>query len=382
MDNHSLSHLLYLGTCGTILALDTRYKSELKRAWTYKFGNIITSTFPCTFVCHKNYLFVGHECKLVALNAETGQLLWEKSLPSALINWLNYVDVCVVDNHVIAGYAGYVSSLSFDGTIVWTTPLPGWTSGVTTLMPSNIPSTVIVATAGHIWRLNSATGKIAWSNSLEGHGYSGASVCEVSGETGSYLVCGIAGYLVKIGNSGEKIGQSENLQGTGWYPVSLIHAFGMIYAFSGGVISCHDQNSLKRIWKNNMPNYGITFGGSIATYTTRITQTPLIILGFNSRVFAVNAKTGAIVWNSDFPGLRQFVSLMISTHNGEDVLWCAGCGNLVGLDPTHGTVVAKDNLSGLLYYEASLGTIITQQSQQSSNLLIWAVQRRTNKNSW
>jgi outer membrane protein assembly factor BamB len=78
---------------------------------------------------------------------------------------------------IFLGLKSQVTAISkFDGSIVWVTPLPGG-MGDTFVTVACDGEKVYAYTKGSIHCLDMLSGKLLWSNGLQGYGYGTACIC-------------------------------------------------------------------------------------------------------------------------------------------------------------------------------------------------------------
>ena len=235
----------------------------------------------------------------VALNTETGEVLWKKSVgapirtsPTAANGKIFFV---TTNSRLFCLSAA-------DGSEVWTfRGLPGKTSLISNVSPAVSGDTVVVPfTSGDVIAYRISEGKPAWVDSLV-RKRGGSSMGALSDPARPAIDKGV---VFAVGHSGKMVAMT---------------------AKSG-----------ERLWSQNVRG----------TQTPWVAGNTVFVVDINGKLMALTRDTGKIRWITDLPESSRWNGPVLAT----DKLWLTSAeGVLVGVDPKTGQIASQVDLDVPVY---------------------------------
>jgi len=118
----------------------------------------------------KRRFYIGTNCHVACIDAETGETVWQEtihqSLNSTLVSLLHYKDL------LFATCTGTAVCLTVEGKERWRNKISGLGEPAALALDPGVPGgQLLIAAAGKLFALSAEDGKLQWKNELPGLGY-------------------------------------------------------------------------------------------------------------------------------------------------------------------------------------------------------------------
>jgi outer membrane protein assembly factor BamB len=354
MFHHDLSHAGY----STSTAPRTN-----QTLWTYATGGAV-ETSPAVV---DDMVYIGSDDEEVyAMNATTGALVWNYTTSGMVLSSPAVADGKVfVDSQFYQpgpslGGGGFIMGKVYalnatTGALIWTNP-PTLTALYSS--PAVAAGIVYVAQGSDVFALNDSTGALVWNyftgNLIESSpavadgilyvGSEGKSVFALNASTGTY----VWSYA-----TGDKIDSSP----------TVVDGRVFVGSLDGKTYSLNATNGAL-MWEcatDSVPSYYLLVGASSPAVVDGIVY---VSSTFNQRAYALDASTGAVLWNSTIGGYvfssPAVVGGMVFFGSDDSKLYAldACTGALVWSYTTGGTVFSSPAVAdGVLYVGSDDGNV-------------------------
>lgn len=398
-----IKDLLFLGTHGNVLCLrqsDGVIEHTIDLPGS---GYDVVDVLP-----ENGLLFAGCNGKVYAINMKTFSIIWKNELPG-----MGYGQITLMTNTngrlaealegqppvLYVGSNGNVAALDQGtGATIWKTVLKGSWYRVVSMYHSR--GRLFAATNGECWMLDSLTGNVHWKNDLPGLGY--GSICltttclpdprlpgdfanaaaaalgrvvegiPVASTDGSVPVpiapapdvihlgtCGTAVTVTK--DTGAELGRLP-LPGSGWDVVALRYENGFMFMATNGRCFGLDGSTGRVVWEAPLKGFGLGLIGITTNRVLRLEDSvpkefeaqPVVFVGVNGRVAALDQFTGAELWRVELPSTGYNVVTLVYEQLK---LFAAVNGKCFALDPFTGAFLWKNELKGMGYEHICAATI-------------------------
>jgi len=321
--------VLYGMTNGHVFCMDALTG---KLIWTEKpcgQHGVFKSDICCLLISSDgNILYSAANGTLVAMNARTGQMIWHQD----------------VMREQFTGQFGSFTLVEFKGML-------------------------FLGNDGHVYAFHMLTGQLIWKNSLSGYGYfpvtlAAYTFCGHGSYASDIVFVGTGGYVLALDAATGFTRSHINLDGTGYKPVAfLIDAHNdLLYTATSGELRCFKGESLKQLWKSDLPGLGYSFGHSLKFYGD------YILIGMTGRLACLSRADGKLMWKTSLPGCGYDFVTLNEIRSHPHLMLCACNGKLYGVNLTDGKVEWKDGLKGLGYAQLTSSTTIADTDFNTSTL--------------
>jgi outer membrane protein assembly factor BamB len=267
-------------------------KPPFRKLWRFNERPLLE--FPPIYVAGKLY-FVNNNGTAYALDADTGKLLWERSIGRLNASSPAYSRHRLYIVNLVPGHIVKLDAKT--GKIIWKRSLPGRAES----SPVVIGRTVYFGCEdGKLYALSTGKGHVRWATSL------GGPVKSAPAYYGGRLYVGdYGGYMNAVdAKSGKLIWQSGSLgQGFGtsgqFYSTPAV-AFGRVYAGNNDDrVYSYDIKDGTLAWSYSTGGYAYS-GPTVST--TRHSPPTVYIGSFDGNVYALDAKDGSVRWSRSAGG--------------------------------------------------------------------------------
>ncbi len=267
-------------------------KPPFRKLWRFTERPLLE--FPPIYVGGKLY-FVNNNGTAYALDANTGELLWERSIGRLNASSPAYSRHRLYIVNLVPGHIVKLDAKT--GKIIWKRSLPGRAES----SPVVVGRTVYFGCEnGYLYALSTGKGHVRWATQL------GGPVKSAPAYYGGRLYVGdYGGYMNAVdAKTGRLIWQSGSLGqgfGTGgeFYSTPAV-AFGRVYAGNNDDrVYSYDIKDGTLAWSYSTGGYAYS-GPTVAT--TRHAPPTVYIGSFDGNVYALNAKNGSVRWSRSAGG--------------------------------------------------------------------------------
>ncbi|HKT82713.1 MAG TPA: PQQ-binding-like beta-propeller repeat protein [Solirubrobacterales bacterium] len=267
-------------------------KPPFRKLWRFTERPLLE--FPPIFVGGKLY-FVNNNGTAYALDADSGKLLWERSIGRLNASSPAYSRHRLYIVNLVPGHIVKLDAKT--GKIIWKRSLPGRAES----SPLVIGRTVYFGCEdGKLYALSTGKGHVRWATSL------GGPIKSAPAYYGGRLYVGdYGGYMNAVdAKSGKLIWQSGSLgQGFGtsgqFYSTPAV-AFGRVYAGNNDDrVYSYDISDGTLAWSYSTGGYAYS-GPTVST--TRHSPPTVYIGSFDGNVYALDAKDGHVRWSRSAGG--------------------------------------------------------------------------------
>lgn len=265
---------------------------------------------------------------LYALDAETGELLWDRPVEDA-------------PGPEHQRVYGYYSPAVADGTVYW--------AYQTRFGP---------ASSGLLVALDPATGESRWEAPLAGSTMSDGTPAVHDGRVyiGSQTADRVLAFDVA---TGARLWQSSAVLG-GWQDAAPMAADGRVFIGSGNGVIARDAETGADLWTYRSTGPSQVPGN--ATPSVPAVHEGSLYMGFpDGRVTALTADGGQVLWSTRLPGQPYRDGVLSSPAVSGDTLF-VGSNN--------GTVYGLDRLTGQPLWEYEIGTWVSSSPALSGNTMV------------
>lgn len=208
------------------------------------------------------YAFFG-KSGVVAFDLE-GNKLWQTSVgtESGRARWGSAASPILYEDIVIVNASDESEALigldKKTGEEKWKSQAGGYadTWGTPALATGRGGTEVVLAVPGEIWAINANTGKISWY----APGNNGATHSVVIAKDLVYSIGGgrgsSSGVAVRLGGKGEITEVAWNNDAAGRFASPIVYN-GHVYQISGGILSCFEANSGKKVFEKRLPENSV-----------------------------------------------------------------------------------------------------------------------------
>jgi outer membrane protein assembly factor BamB len=262
-------------------------KPPFRKLWRYTERPLLE--FPPVYVGGKLYA-VNNNGTAFALDADTGRVLWERSIGRLNASSPAYYRHRLYIVNLVPGHIVKLDART--GKTIWKRSLPGRAES----SPVVIDRTVYFGCEdGRLFALSTISGGTRWATSLGGPIKSAPAYYRGTLYVGDY-----GGYMNAVdAKTGELKWQSDSLgQGFGtsgaFYSTPAV-AFGRVYAGNNDTrVYSFDRRDGTIAWTYSTGGYGYS-GPTVAT--TRHSPPTVYIGSFDGNVYALDAKDGSVRWS-------------------------------------------------------------------------------------
>ena len=270
----------------------TGIKPPFRKLWRYTERPLLE--FPPIYVAGKLY-FVNNNGTAYALDADTGKVLWERSLGRLNASSPAYSKHRLYIVNLVPGHIVKLDAKT--GKIIWKHSLPGRAES----SPVVIGRTVYFGCEdGNLYALSTISGNVRWATQL------GGPVKSAPAYYGGTLYVGdYGGYMNAVdAKTGKLKWQSGSLgQGFGtsgqFYSTPAV-AFGRVYAGNNDDrVYSFDIKDGTLAWSYSTGGYAYS-GPTVST--TRHSPPTVYIGSFDGNIYALDAKDGSLRWSHSAGG--------------------------------------------------------------------------------
>lgn len=216
--------------------------------------------------------------------------------------------------------------------LLWTTPLPKYTSTVTTPLVNH--HSVYAGNMGYIYQLDYLTGRILAKNGLDGLGNN--EIRLASPPDASILVIGPHGYAVGLDPLTLTMLWGRSLPGAGYEVVSVLCANGSVYVGSNGYVYLLYPSD------GHMEEKKVLRGRGSAEVRVAMSRTlERLFIGINGYALGLDPIALATKWETS---LLDYGHEITSVIGGDRVAYAASNGRVYRLSESSGRVTHKDKL--------------------------------------
>jgi outer membrane protein assembly factor BamB len=267
-------------------------KPPFRKLWRFTERPLLE--FPPIYVGGKLYL-INNNGTAYALNADTGKVLWERSIGRLNASSPAYSRHRLYIVNLVPGHIVKLDAKT--GKIIWKRSLPGRAES----SPVVIGRTVYFGCEnGNLYALSTISGNVRWATQL------GGPVKSAPAYYGGRLYVGdYGGYMNAVdAKTGKLIWQTSSLgQGFGtsgeFYSTPAV-AFGRVYAGNNDDrVYSFDLKDGTLAWSYSTGGYAYS-GPTVATTAH---SPPTVYIGsFDGNIYALNAKNGSVRWSRSAGG--------------------------------------------------------------------------------
>jgi outer membrane protein assembly factor BamB len=267
-------------------------KPPFRKLWRFTDRPLLE--FPPIYVAGKLY-FINNNGTAFALDADTGKVLWERSIGRLNASSPAYYRHRLYIVNLVPGHIVKLDAKT--GKIIWKRSLPGRAES----SPVVIDRTVYFGCEdGKLYALSTGKGNVRWATSV------GGPVKSAPAYYGGRLYVGdYGGYMNAVdAKTGKLIWQSGSLgQGFGtsgqFYSTPAV-AFGRVYAGNNDDrVYSYDIKDGALAWSYSTGGYAYS-GPTVST--TRHSPPTVYIGSFDGNVYALDAKDGSVRWSRSAGG--------------------------------------------------------------------------------
>ncbi len=332
---------------------------------------------------------------------ETGNLLWQQPASTSsyymgtpvFFEQAGETWVALFHKVGTGGLASVTCWKAADGTQMWSTSLPGSSTGnvvhyaVPIFHEGYLYSMASVGTPATVWKVNALTGAVQQLADAPGWCPSGFAT------DGQYLYtkeCNSIGRAYKMDMStGAVVAQSPVLQYSNYdfgrvvYDQSAdrLYMFGLLASLTSAKLYCIDPADMTIVWEKSL-TLGQNVGApALDEENVYVTASDFTNTSVPVRLFAYNKVTGANAWSTEYITLPYAGGYQISNYVATTAgrLYVTGgfgspLGKVWAVDPTDGTVLQQLEYAYYLHAAAicrTYGSLIT--SDYSRAPMRWAV---------
>jgi outer membrane protein assembly factor BamB len=267
-------------------------KPPFHELWRYTGRPLLE--FPPIFVGGKLY-FVNNSGTAFALDADTGKVLWERSLGRLNASSPAYYRHRLYIVNLVPGHIVKLDAKT--GRVIWKRPLPGRAES----SPVVIDRTVYFGCEnGYLYALSTGKGQVRWATPL------GGAIKSAPAYYGGTLYVGdYGGYMNAVdAKTGRLKWQSGSLGpgfgGTGEFYSTPAVAYGRVYAGNNDSrVYSFDIRDGTLAWSYSTGGYAYS-GPTVAN--TRHSPPTVYIGSFDGNVYALDAKDGSVRWSRSAGG--------------------------------------------------------------------------------
>lgn len=262
-------------------------KPPFDKLWRYTNRPLLE--FPPIYVAGRLY-FVDNNANAFSLDADTGKVLWERSIGRLNASSPAYYRHRLYIVNLVPGHIVKLDAKT--GKVIWKRSLPGRAES----SPLVIDRTIYFGCEnGEMFALSTVNGNVRWSTSL------GGPIKAAPAYYGGKLFVGdYGGYMNAVdAKTGKVVWQSGSL-GPGFGAAGQFYstpavAFGRVYAGNNdGRIYSYDSGDGTLAWSYSTGGYAYS-GPTVAT--TRHSPPTVFIGSFDGNVYALDAKDGSLRWS-------------------------------------------------------------------------------------
>jgi len=262
-------------------------KPPFDKLWRYTNRPLLE--FPPIYVAGRLY-FVDNNANAFSLDADTGKVLWERSIGRLNASSPAYYRHRLYIVNLVPGHIVKLDAKT--GKTIWKRSLPGRAES----SPLVIDRTIYFGCEnGEMFALSTVNGNVRWSTSL------GGPIKAAPAYYGGKLFVGdYGGYMNAVdAKTGKVVWQSGSL-GPGFGAAGQFYstpavAFGRVYAGNNdGRIYSYDSGDGTLAWSYSTGGYAYS-GPAVAT--TRHSPPTVFIGSFDGNVYALDAKDGSLRWS-------------------------------------------------------------------------------------
>jgi outer membrane protein assembly factor BamB len=267
-------------------------KPPFRKIWRFKDRPLLE--FPPVYVGGKLY-FVNNNGTAFALDANTGKVLWERSVGRLNASSPAYYKRRLYIVNLVPGHILKLDAKT--GKTIWKRSLPGRAES----SPVVIDRTVYFGCEdGNLYALSTVSGDVRWSTSLGGPIKSAPAYYR-----GTLFVGDYGGHMNAVdASSGELRWQSSSL-GSGFGTSGAFYstpavAFGRVYAGNNDSrVYSFSRKDGELAWSYSTGGYAYS-GPAVAS--TRHSPPTVYIGSFDGNVYALDAKDGSVRWSRSAGG--------------------------------------------------------------------------------
>ncbi len=263
--------------------------------------------------------------ELVKLDRESGRIMWRKSVPYA-------GDFCLGEKGVYVGSRANLEYISFEGERLWSTGLPsGGVDGSVGAPSTDNEGNVYITSSGRIFQdtsvfrlfcLNGESGKVKWSLNLERDKIPFGPP-SIDGKGFIY----ISGYKINA-SSGETVwGTYKKIR-----PPVISGDLVISSVYDEPIVECRDAETGEIVWtftdlhKNGVQSQIALSWNSRCYFSDRINH------------FALNSKTGKLLWKQPANDGYDYVSPLVASSGGKEILFMPTRSGIHKMDPETGLI--------------------------------------------
>ena len=270
----------------------TRVKPPFKRLW--KYGDRPLIEFPPIFVNGRLY-FVNNNGQAFALDADTGKVIWERSVADLNASSPTYARGRLYIATLVPGKILALDAKT--GKTIWNRSLPGRSESSPVVVGHKV---IFGCENSQLFAVSTRNGKTKWTADLAGPVKAAPAYRDGTIYVGDY---GGEMSAVKARNGEIKwmaSSQGLSFSRTGAFYSTPAVAFGRVYAGNNdGRIYSFDAETGELAWTQSTGGY-VYAGPSVAD--TPSTPPTVYIGSFDGNLYALDAKTGAARWTQSTGG--------------------------------------------------------------------------------
>jgi outer membrane protein assembly factor BamB len=288
-------------------------KPPFRKVWRFKDRPLLE--FPPIYVGGKLY-FVNNNGTAFALDADTGRILWERSVGRLNASSPAYYKHRLFIVNLVPGHIVKLDART--GKTIWKRPLPGRAES----SPLVLDRTVYFGCEdGNLYALSTISGNVRWATDL------GGPVKSAPAYYGGTLYVGdYGGYMNAVDAKTGKLEWQSGSLGPGFGAAGAFYstpavAFGRVYAGNNdNRVYSFDRRSGELAWTYSTGGYAYS-GPAVAN--TRHSPPTVYIGSFDGNVYALDAKDGSVRWSrsaggqviGSLSGVGDIVYAAEFTHN-------------------------------------------------------------------
>ena len=267
-------------------------RPPFRKLWRYKNRPLLE--FPPIYVGGKLY-FVNNNGTAYALDADTGRVLWERSIGRLNASSPAYYKRRLYIVNLVPGHIVKLDART--GRRIWKRSLPGRAES----SPVVIDRTVYFGCEdGRLYAMSTISGKVRWATQL------GGPVKSAPAYFGGTLYVGdYGGYMNAVDAKSGRIRWQTSSLGSGFGTSGAFYstpavAFGRVYAGNNdNRVYSFDRRDGTLAWSYSTGGYAYS-GPAVAT--TRHSPPSVFIGSFDGNVYALDARDGDVRWSRSAGG--------------------------------------------------------------------------------